>query len=77
MIPSRFVRQLLLMLCLSIAAGCAIAMYQQVATAKADFDNLKPVSSMGTAGKYHSGNQGRCGWSLHIGQDDLDGVRVA
>jgi SAM-dependent methyltransferase len=29
MIPSRFVRQLLLMLCLSIAAGCAIAMYQQ------------------------------------------------
>ena len=29
MIPSRFVRQLLLMLCLSIAAGCAIATYQQ------------------------------------------------
>jgi SAM-dependent methyltransferase len=28
MIPSRFVRHLLLMLCLSIAAGCAIAMYQ-------------------------------------------------
>jgi SAM-dependent methyltransferase len=28
MIPSRFVRQLLLMLCLSIAAGCAFAMYQ-------------------------------------------------
>ena len=29
MIPSRFVRQLLLMLCLSVAAGCAIATYQQ------------------------------------------------
>jgi precorrin-6B methylase 2 len=28
MIPSRFVRQLLLMLCLSIAAGCAITTYQ-------------------------------------------------
>ena len=28
MIPSRFVRQLLLMLCLSIAAGCAITRYQ-------------------------------------------------
>jgi len=29
MIPSRFVRQLLFMLCLSVAAGCAIATYQQ------------------------------------------------
>ncbi len=29
MIPSRFIRQLLLMLCLSVGAGCAITTYQQ------------------------------------------------
>jgi len=29
MIPSRFGRPLLFMLCLSVAAGCAIATYQQ------------------------------------------------